>query len=458
MKRMNRLLSTRLLANLLLILCMSGLAACSDEEELPEEEVLKRELSGQWHCLDDNQIYTLSFFRNGTGTMTRYTYSSKQWSEQTLSLQYTLSGNMLTVKPAERETFVGIAAVVGNSMSLTDGGQIVMFTRFDGSDEKINELKKEIEENLMELEPDHSVVDDILLNSGTLNAMINGLYSNLADYEYKQMLLEKIRLTKKDFREQPASPITPTDGNVANAWLAAYTLINNTNFLISRLESLENAGMDEQRCTACINEAKTLRCMAYYNMALLWGQVPYITTYADDQYENLQAPILSSEDLLLEQYNTLQGIDILPEDAGNGRMTMETVEALRGEIALSLGYKEDATFLLAGCESDFSVWNDSQSNPDMYQIFGEWLPNYTPDKTELLLQEVQTGNGEDASALADEWERREQHWGYWMMLKRTGQAQAVSGCEEHELLMPIPQNELYLIPSLKQNPGYATYR
>ena len=35
-----------------------------------------------------------------------------------------------------------------------------------------------------------------------------------------------------------------------------------------------------------------------------------------------------------------------------------------------------------------------------------------------------------------------------------GTAQVVYGCEEYELLMPIPQDELEMMPSLVQNPGY----
>jgi hypothetical protein len=40
------------------------------------------------------------------------------------------------------------------------------------------------------------------------------------------------------------------------------------------------------------------------------------------------------------------------------------------------------------------------------------------------------------------------------MLKRTGKAQQVTGCKEHEILMPIPESEIIYNTNLTQNPGY----
>ena len=45
-------------------------------------------------------------------------------------------------------------------------------------------------------------------------------------------------------------------------------------------------------------------------------------------------------------------------------------------------------------------------------------------------------------------------YGYWAALKRMGKAQEVTGCFEHELLMPIPYEDILRNPNLTQNPGY----
>ncbi|MBO7314626.1 MAG: hypothetical protein J6U49_03075, partial [Alistipes sp.] len=48
----------------------------------------------------------------------------------------------------------------------------------------------------------------------------------------------------------------------------------------------------------------------------------------------------------------------------------------------------------------------------------------------------------------------EERYGYWAMLKRTEIAAEVVGCDEYELLMPIPQFEIMRNPQLAQNVGY----
>ena len=45
---------------------------------------------------------------------------------------------------------------------------------------------------------------------------------------------------------------------------------------------------------------------------------------------------------------------------------METVKALRAEIALSLGYNDEAGYLLRDCQSDFSIAVEESSEPEIY--------------------------------------------------------------------------------------------
>ena len=60
----------------------------------------------------------------------------------------------------------------------------------------------------------------------------------------------------------------------------------------------------------------------------------------------------------------------------------------------------------------------------------------------------------DTEGLADTWYSSTHLYGVWAAMKRLGVAQAKAACEEYELLLPIPMNELYLNPSIIQNPGY----
>lgn len=262
--------------------------------------------------------------------------------------------------------------------------------------------------------------------------------------------MEKIRITKKDFNDNLTAEINPYSREIDDAWDAAYNVINLANMLIEHLNSKEFTGLNDNKRIAYINEAKVLRSMVYYNISQLWGKVPYVTTYTPDDYsEILNSPILSSMELCSILNEDLQNIDILLE--GEGRITKETVKALRSEIVLSMGNKKEAEYLLQDCKSDFYILIDT---PLMHQLFGEKLSNYTSKKVELLLKETHTESEDEKQDLLTEWRNSQLYWGYWFMLKRTEQALKLSVCKEHELLMPIPQRELELIPSLVQNPGY----
>lgn len=437
------------------------IAACSDSDD---GTAMENGVIGNWYCVEDGTIYTVEFNKNGTGAMAIYTLESmptlagfyKGWKAEGATLQYTLVENLLTVKPINsNEVIAAVVGITGNSMSLTDGDTAMMFTRYDGSEGKINELKKEVEDNWTELEPDNSYWEEEFgPTEDNIQAAIYGIYGNLRDYEYKQMLLEKIRLTQKDFDGHWTPTIAPSDGRVSDAWKAAYRTISLANMVIDKLETTDGFNIEEYKRAAYVNEAKALRCLVYYNLSQLWGNVPYVTIPDDpDNYDEIrQSPIYSTQVLCSELEGILQSIDFLPE--GEGRITIEAVKALRAEILLSLGFKEEAAYILQDCQPDFYIAVDEHFTPEIYRLFGEKIPNYTSEKTALLLKEAQAETTENKADLSAEWKAKKQEWGYWLMLKRTGQARTVSGCKEHELLMPVPQCEIDGLPSLAQNPGY----
>ena len=440
------------MAALMLLVCMAWLTACSDNDDGSPKGGVANEMAGHWYYTDDNVIWSLTFKADGTGTATINTYAYGGWAAETTTLQYTIADNLVTIKPARGEVFVGVAGIVGNSLSLTDGDVVFMLTRYDGSESKINELKAEYEDNLIDPLPSVSPGNENM-SQVELDNIVNLLYRDLGGYEYKQLLLEKIRLTGKDFQGNRANPITPNSNIVYDTWTAAFTVINKANFLVAAIENSDNTGLDEQTLRAYADEARAIRCIVYLNIAQLWGNVPYITTYdKDNTFDATQMQILSPQDLYAELDNTLRNIDMLA-DREHG-VTKETVKAMLGEIALCRGNREEAAQLLSGCQPDFSIVVSEQDSPEIYQALGDRIPNYTPEKTNLLLQEAMLGSNADAHTLAEAWRANGLSWGYWSMLKRIGLAQETAGCEEHELLMPLPQIELEVNAALKQNPGY----
>lgn len=283
-----------------------------------------------------------------------------------------------------------------------------------------------------------------------IESKIEGVYHDLADFEYRQLLLEKIRITHEDFYGNPVPEIDQYSKFVLSAWDSAYDVIIATNSIIPVVQSYDDIDISKQR--GYINELKALRCMVYYNLAMLWENVPYFETNGPDNTANPKAQILSSESIYDKIDNEiLKDIDILPE--GEHRISLETIKALRSEIALAQGDRELAKTLLGGCGSDFRLSIDRAFNLEAYNAIGGVIDNYTAAKVSLLLQEANMADGSETAALDEAWKAKKQDWGYWPMLKRTGQARAMSGCEEHELLFPIPV-EAQDIYHLTQNPGY----
>lgn len=253
--------------------CTFALAACFDSDG---DVTVKDGLAGNWYSTEDGTIYTVEFRKDGTGELVTYTYSPIPsvtgycygWTAKGMSFQYTLVENQLAVKPAEGEVLVAVVGITGSSMSLTDDDFAVMLTRYDGGEEKINGLKEEVESNWVVLEPTpfYSYEEESFWKEecNVQNAILC-IYSNLRDYEYRQLLLETIRLTGKDFDERPTSAITSDCSYVSDAWSAAYRVISNTNMVINALEAIDSS----YERTAYINEAKALRCMVYYNLSQL---------------------------------------------------------------------------------------------------------------------------------------------------------------------------------------------
>lgn len=340
------------------------------------------------------------------------------------------------VKLQDEDAWSGALAVTGNSMSVTKGTDVCMFTGFDGN---VESLKAEIEENWLDIEPtDQTDNSSFYLSEENIKIALNTLYLGLREYEYNQLNLESIRIYGVDLNKNSKN-ITPPLNEVDAVWQVAYTVIIRANTIINGLKDSDLAKYWPYR-----NEALAIRSLVYYNIANLWGTILYT-----EESEFTNPSIYTREQAINAVKNTLSSLGSLKNE--DFHINEETIKALQGEIALCENDKSAAYSYLGLCTVDFSVFINEAEEPTMYKLFGEKIPNYTSDIIGLLKKEA-NGNTTD---LVSEWQSFGTHvWGYWLMLKRTGNALSVSGCKDYELLMPIPSRELDLMPPLSQNPGY----
>lgn len=416
----------------------------SDDKSTDEKTSLEKAVVGSWYSIDDNYIYLLDIKSGGKGSMTTYKFESNQWTESTTSLQYTISNSIVTVKLQDEDAWSGALAVTGNNMSITRDTSSMMFTRYDGN---LDNLKREVEDNWLDLEPGNQTTEtNFYYSEENVKTAINALYLYLKTYEYNQLNLENIRIYGYDLHNN-AKQISSSSTEIEDTWNSAYNLISNANMIINALQSDDLAKYITYR-----NEALAIRCLVYYNIANLWGSVPYTETSGEQLLTN--PTVYTCEQVMSSVENTLEQLGTSRKEEGQinyDYINYETVTAMQGEIALWRNDKTIASQYFEFGTPDFGIILTEQSDPDLYKIFGDRIPNYTADIIALLKQETQ-GNTSD---LVGQWQSLGTHvWGYWAMLKRTNNAMSVSGCQDYELLMPIPSSVIAAMPNIAQNPGY----
>ena len=342
-----------------------------------------------------------------------------------------------------------------------------MFTEYNGDDNIIKGLQTHIENNFIEeegndnnesgdnntpgenntpgvdnKEPNEDNIDilppniqqeEFWVSENSVTEALASTYFNSTKFIASQLNLENIKLTGKDLLGRTKS-LTPTSAEVAECWGNAYRTINYCNNIIEHAP-------EEYRKYA--DEAKALRCFIYYNIAHLWGQVPYITATNADVIKN--SPIYRQDELYGIIYDE---ISLLLNDFENSRfgeygIGASTLLALQAEIDLYFPTPsyEHTEKMLSQCHANFSL-SVNEGQEDLYSIFGKEIALYTPQYIEFLIKETQV-----AENLDELWsEINSSSYGYWAMLKRRGLA--------YKHYMPIPEKELMFNPNLTQNPGY----
>lgn len=331
-------------------------------------------------------------------------------------------------------------------------------------------------------EPNVVVIEENYFNNKhDVYVILNSCYAGLQQFINSQLQLEFIR-TQRAAESAPwwntslsSAQIYPSSAWINTAYSNAYSVINRVNMLLDHKEYiLERVHeLNNGEGEAIFSQAEVLRAFAFYNMSVLWGDIPLIThSYTVDEMLSGTVDIVqSSQNEVLDfvRAEVEKAIQSLPEqyesaDKTKCYFTRDAALMLLAEVTLTKGYKEMANAAIS--QINFSKYNTTISDAStIYNgnigntqavIFalaleGHYQPIYTKAHYDLLQKEVQ-GNTEN---LASQWKGSIcTEYGYWAALKRLGVAQSVTGCQDYELLMPFPSSEIAMNPNLRQNPGY----
>lgn len=187
---------------------------------------------------------------------------------------------------------------------------------------------------------------------------INGAYSTLASngaYNRSYVLLHEMRsdntmngggstgLAEVFFRIAHFSELA-TASELSNPWTTAYQGIARTNTILARLDNLDDGPFKER----IRGEALFIRSLFYYQLAVLWGNVPL-------QLDEVRSPNVEinqvSADVIYGQIaqdlEVAQGILPASYDAANvGRATSGAANALLGLVYLTNGQRAEAATAL----------------------------------------------------------------------------------------------------------------
>lgn len=293
-------------------------------------------------------------------------------------------------------------------------------------------------------------VVDYWSNLGNLNQARAVCYERCVAFEHLQRQIEEARITGN------SQLLTPYSGLITDAWQAAYNTIATAN---SILESVQVTSDESKQIIA---EVRAIRAFVNYNLAMLWGDVPLVSTSNIGNLPSQSSQVAVYNSAYFEISSVL---DNLSDNnlSGEGKLVFgrDAGRMLKTELEMALGKSQNALATLSqinknryednmtsekGVFQKSAIWSMIVNETSAYYLI------YTYDHIKFYEMEL-TGNTETA---IDRWLSGPGYtrYGCWATLKRLGRAKNATGCQDYELLMPIPVSELQKNPYLKQNPGY----
>lgn len=182
-----------------------------------------------------------------------------------------------------------------------------------------------------------------------------------------------------------------------------------------------------------------LQAFLYYNISVLWGNIPIIRDYSLGE---VKANQISQSDVFQYSYELLNKIQSNVPIRSTTTVTtslFSNAKALKTEIALYMGDLDNI---------QATTINDRNCLFTILSTDGTELPIYTISSLKLLIEEAKRQKN------SNKWFEQGVSYGVWAALKRQGAAETLTKCKHHELLMPIPQIVINTDSNIKQNTGY----
>lgn len=286
--------------------------------------------------------------------------------------------------------------------------------------------------------------DEIFQSESNLKAATLGVYKSATEFAKYQFEIEQTIIKGN------SSSITPQTSQVQKLWSAGYTVLSRANLCINGINSV--SGSHPEFKEKYLPHFLALRAYAYYNMAMLWGDIPFVTE-SNIEEAKLGLPRTSKSVVYAKAIEDLSSITTEVVDFANLGVNIfsnASINLLLAELYLTVGNNT-----LAKSRAGDVSGTSAQPVLSFVESVNEQESNafvvYIGAHSSLFIEEAD-GN---TATLLDDWKKAEfADFGYWAMLKRIGKAQHECGCSDYRLLLPIPHSEIIMNSKLTQNPGY----
>lgn len=345
---------------------------------------------------------------------------------------YSVCGNTVTAK-IDNTPFI-VYYITG-----IEGDKANMIATLQSNQMKIWMVCQKVEsiDQYLEQPPTSSVNEDALFNTNEqIIAYLSGVYETLMNFAKVKLSVDQQLVSGQ------LSVLNPSNTEIYNLWTYSYKALRMINVGLDVLSKKESDLVKEH-----IPHLRALRAFIAYNLATLWGDAPF---YTDVPAADAALPISTAESILDNALADLQSDEIW-----NGvgysiinYLNPTAAQVLKGEILLAKGDKEKAKtpliidwddFIFQKDDIVFCFWNMLDDSPIIV---------YSKGRATWLKMEAE-GQIEDAYQT---WSSEGNAYGYWQVLKRIGKAKEVTGCQDYQLLLPIPST--YAEYTHHQNPGY----
>lgn len=241
--------------------------------------------------------------------------------------------------------------------------------------------------------PEQSIsVDGAVADLVSLNASVNGLYSNLQDeniYGWDLPLIPDLRGDNVYISRQNAGrflqvdeyALNDQDGRVAGEWLDMYEVVVNASNVINGVPNVTFLASEQAEADQLLGEAYTLRALTYWNLVRMFAPAYAIDNGASlgvafnnagTDGEIITPPRETVAATYTQIVSDLQAAIPLMTENTNGRLSKEAAQAILAKVYL---YQENWQGALDQANAvinsnKFSLYADSTS------WFNSWGPNF----------------------------------------------------------------------------------